>query len=190
MADRPWVVVGLGNPGPDYARTRHNVGFRVLDRLARAVGAGPETAEAGYRVAWGAWGGERLALLRPLTWMNRSGEAVLRFPESAPAGPGRHLVVLDDVSLPFGSLRLRPEGGAGGHRGLASILEALETEAVPRLRLGIGGGDPGRDLRPYVLEPFSEEEEDRIGPWLDRACDCVRALVAEGVDAAMNRFNR
>jgi PTH1 family peptidyl-tRNA hydrolase len=125
-----------------------------------------------------------------MTFMNRSGDALAGSPESAAVPPERHLVLLDDVALPFGSLRLRTGGGAGGHHGLESVLDALGTQEVPRLRLGIGGGDEGRVLREYVLEPFSDEEEKAIGPWLAGASECVRALLGEGADAAMNRFNR
>lgn len=189
MPEESWVVVGLGNPGPVYARTRHNAGFLLLDLLARDLEAGPERDEGPFRTAGAVWKGTRVALIRPLTFMNRSGEALARSPESAAVPPGRHLVLLDDVALPFGSLRLRARGSAGGHRGLESVLETLGTDEVPRLRLGVGGGEAGRDLREYVLEPFSEDEEKGMGPWLAGASECVRVLLTEGVDAAMNRFN-
>lgn len=184
------MVVGLGNPGPAYARTRHNAGFRLLDRLARDLGAGPERDEGVYLTAWAEWGGVRVTLIRPMTFMNRSGDALIRSPESATVPPERHLVLVDDVALPFGSLRLRTAGSAGGHHGLESVLDALGTGEVPRLRMGIGGGDEGRALREYVLEPFSDEEEKAMEPWLAGASECVRALIGEGADAAMNRFNR
>lgn len=188
MPPSPQVVVGLGNPGPRYAPTRHNIGFRLLDRLARDLGAGPETGAGSYRVAWGELEGIRVALLRPMTFMNRSGDAVGALPESALAGPGGHLVVLDDVWLPFGALRFRPAGGPGGHLGLTSVLEALGTDAVPRLRMGVGGADEA-DLADYVLRPFAPEEEDRIQAWLVRASEAVRVHLTEGPAVAMNRFN-
>ncbi len=190
MADPFSVVVGLGNPGPRYERTRHNVGFRLLDRLARETLAGRERREGDCAVAWARMGRERVALVRPLLLMNRSGDALASWPEWALVEPDRRLIAFDDVALPFGALRLRREGSAGGHRGLASVLDRLGTTAVPRLRMGIAGGEAGRDLRDYVLEAFSEEEEAAIGPWLDRAVECVRIFLAEGADAAMNRFNR
>jgi PTH1 family peptidyl-tRNA hydrolase len=121
--------------------------------------------------------------------MNRSGEALLRFPESRAAGPSRHLVVLDDVYLPFGRTRFRTQGRDGGHRGLASILAALGTTGVPRLRLGVGGAPPGRDLADHVLEDFTEGEEAEIPPWLARASEGVRVFLTEGPDVAMSRFN-
>ncbi len=183
------VVVGLGNPGPRYERTRHNIGFRLLDRLAEDLDAGPETEGPGYRVAWARLGTDRVALLKPRTYMNRSGDALLRFPASEEAGPGRHLVVLDDAALPFGTLRFRERGSAGGHRGLESVLDRLGTEDVPRLRLGIGDAERDRDLADHVLEEFSSEEEEAIGDWLKRAGAGVRVFLTEGAAPAMSRFN-
>ena len=189
MSGRIWIVVGLGNPGPRYERTRHNIGFRLLDRLAADLGAGPETDEPGYRVAWAGLGEDRVALVKPMTFMNRSGDALHRFPASAEAGPERHLVVLDDAALPFGAIRFRERGRAGGHRGLASILERLETEEVPRLRLGIGEADGDRSLVDHVLDSFSAAEEREIGEWLERAAAGVRLFLTEGAAPAMSRFN-
>lgn len=183
------VVVGLGNPGSRYARTRHNIGFRLLDVLAREMKAGPERVEVEYRVAWAVDREMRVALLRPTTMMNRSGDALLRFPESVAAGPLGHLVVLDDAALPFGAIRFRARGSAGGHRGLESVLDRLGTEEVPRLRLGVGGAPEGRDLREYVLEPFAPDEEAAIGPWLGAAAEGVRTFLSDGPETAMNRFN-
>jgi len=188
--DAVWVVVGLGNPGPRYHATRHNIGFRLLDLLGSRWGAGKETASNVYRSRSARIGGRDAVLVKPTTFMNRSGEALLRLPESALAGPERHLVVLDDVSLPFGAIRFRVRGSAGGHRGLESVLGALGTPEVPRLRLGVGDGEPGRDLRDHVLEPFSPEEEDALEPWLAGAADGVAVFLSEGPEAAMNRFNR
>jgi peptidyl-tRNA hydrolase, PTH1 family len=182
------VVVGLGNPGRRYARTRHNMGFLLLDRVARELGAGPEADHGDYRVAWADLDGERVALLRPLVFMNRSGEALDRFPESQIAGPEAHLVLMDDVWLPFGTMRFRKQGGAGGHHGLASVLEHLATEAVPRLRLGIGGGEL-EELHEHVLAGFTEDEALLLEPWLVRAGEGVRTFLVEGADVAMTRYN-
>lgn len=190
MADGIWVVVGLGNPGPRYEATRHNIGFRLVDRLAALTRAGAEETGPNYRVRRGRSGETELILVKPMTYMNRSGDALARLPESAAAGAGRHLVVLDDVSLPFGAIRFRPRGSDGGHRGLRSVIDGLGTLEVPRLRLGVGDGDPGRDLAEYVLEPFSSAEEAELEEWLRRAAEGVRAFVDEGPEAAMNRFNR
>ena len=182
------IVVGLGNPGRRYARTRHNMGFLLLDRLATLFRSKPEEDHGSYRVAWAEVAGERVALLRPLTFMNRSGEALGAFPESALAGAEGHIVLLDDVWLPFGTMRFRPRGGAGGHHGLLSVIEHLGTESVPRLRLGIGGGDL-EELHEHVLAGFTPEEEAALEPWLERAGDGVRTFLVEGVDAAMTRYN-
>jgi len=182
------VVVGLGNPGRRYARTRHNMGFLLLDRLAQLFRSGPEEDHGTYRVAWADVAGERVALLRPLVFMNRSGEALDRFPESAAVGAPGHLVLLDDVWLPFGAMRFRKQGGAGGHHGLLSVLERLGTDDVPRLRLGIGGEEL-EELADHVLAGFTPEEEAALDPWLTRAADGVRTFLVEGPDAAMTRYN-
>lgn len=189
MGDRIQVVVGLGNPGPRYQRTRHNIGFRCIDHLARALGAPPERDEGDYLVTRARIREQELALVKPMTFMNRSGEALLRFPDSALAGPGGHLVILDDVWLPFGAIRFRREGGDGGHNGLASVLDGLGTEEVPRLRLGISGAETEEDLADYVLENFSEDEEKSVEEWLAKAIEGVQIFVSEGPDAAMTGFN-
>ena len=183
------VVVGLGNPGARYEGTRHNIGFRLLDRLARDLDAGPEEDAGACRVRPVRWGEERVYLVKPMDFMNRSGEALARLPESEAAGPQGHLVVLDDAWLPFGAIRFRREGGDGGHKGLRSVLQHLGTERVPRLRLGIGGAEVEDDLVEHVLDRFSEEEERGIAPWLERASLGVRVFLEEGADAAMSRFN-
>jgi PTH1 family peptidyl-tRNA hydrolase len=134
-------------------------------------------------------GDDRVALLKPMTYMNRSGDALHRFPASAEAGPARHLVVLDDAALPFGTIRFRERGSAGGHRGLESVLERLGTEEVPRLRLGIGDAGEEDSLVRHVLERFSSEEERAVGDWLQRAGDGVRVFLTEGAAPAMSRYN-
>ena len=182
------IVVGLGNPGRRYARTRHNMGFLLLDHLAKNFRAKREEDHGSYRVAWADVSGERVALLRPLTFMNRSGEALAAFSESAIAGPDGHLVICDDVWLPFGAMRFRKQGGAGGHHGLKSVFEHLGTESVPRLRLGIGGDDLD-ELHEHVLAGFTPEEEAALDPWLTRAGEGVRTFLVEGADAAMTRYN-
>jgi PTH1 family peptidyl-tRNA hydrolase len=190
VAGSSWVLVGLGNPGSRYAPTRHNAGFRLLDRIARDLRAEPDGGGERVRVCRTEWAGSAVALVWPLTYMNRSGEILVELSESAEAGPGRHLVLLDDVALPFGTLRFRTGGSAGGHNGLQSVLDRLGTDQVPRLRLGVGPGDPERDLAEFVLEPFSDEEEQAMDAWLERASEGVRVFIAEGPDEAMTRFNR
>jgi PTH1 family peptidyl-tRNA hydrolase len=141
-------------------------------------------------VAWASWGDRRIALLKPTTYMNRSGDALARFRAGPPVDPGRHLVVLDDVALPFGAIRFRAGGSAGGHRGLQSVIDRLGTSDVPRLRLGVGGALEGVDLADHVLARFTADEEAALEPWLERAVEGVLTFIVEGPEAAMNRFNR
>lgn len=191
------LVVGLGNPGPGYADTRHNVGVRVLERFAARCGAALDAKR--YRSRFGAGalpapqGGEALevGLLAPQTFMNRSGEAVAAALADLPVAEPAHLIVVfDDVDLPFGRLRLRPGGGAGGHRGLADVIERLGRSDFPRLRVGVDRPPPGVDTAAYVLEPFNSDEAARLPDLLERACQALECALREGVLSAMNRFNK
>ena len=183
------LVLGLGNPGSRYARTRHNAGWRVLERLVGRWGASP----AGERGTWRAWHAERAGrsvdLLLPLTFMNASGAALESWRESHALDPAGMLVVVDDVYLPVGSLRLRPAGSSGGHRGLES-LEQVVGRDFARLRLGVGAAADPAGLREHVLDEFDAEEETVVDGALERAADAVECWLAEGSLAAMNRFNR
>jgi PTH1 family peptidyl-tRNA hydrolase len=185
------LIVGLGNPGPRYARTRHNAGFRVLDAVAARVRAGPPESRFAGRFVECSLAGEPVGLLAPETWMNRSGEAVAQALAALPvADPAADLlVVVDDADLPLGRLRLRARGSSGGHNGLADVLERLATDAVPRLRFGIGRPEAPRDTVDWVLEPFAAAEEALLAQALPRAADAVACFVAEGIAPAMNRFN-
>lgn len=183
------LVLGLGNPGPRYARTRHNVGWRVLERLVGRWGATP----AGVCDDWRAWRSERAAgsvdLLQPLRYMNASGAALEAWRECHALDPAGMLVVVDDVYLPVGRLRLRASGSSGGHRGLESLEQVVGSDFA-RLRIGVGAaGDPAA-LREHVLDEFDVEEETVVDETLERAADAVECWVAEGSLAAMNRFNR
>lgn len=189
FVSRPFLLVGLGNPGPQYEKTRHNVGFRMLDQLADAFAAGPEEDGPGYRLSRAQFEETDLVLVRPLTYMNRSGEALDRIPESAIAGPERHLIMIDDISLPFGAIRFRARGSSGGQKGLASVLQHLGTEEVPRLRLGVGDRDRETDLRDYVLEGFSVQEEKLIEPWLNKAVEGVKTMLSHSIQKAMSLYN-
>jgi PTH1 family peptidyl-tRNA hydrolase len=185
------LVVGLGNPGPEYEATRHNVGFQVVERLAarRAIALRRE------RRLHGRWGvgrvaGAETALLAPETWMNRSGEAVVAALDAHPLDPASELlVVYDDLDLPFGRLRLRPRGGAGGHNGLGDVLERLGRDDFARLRFGIGRPPPDVDPVDYVLAPWTADEARALDARLDAACDAIELAFAEGVAYAMNRVN-
>lgn len=183
------LVVGLGNPGPRYAQTRHNVGFMVLDLLAGAIAAswGEEPYEA--LLARGRWAGLDVYLLKPLTFMNLSGRAVAEACRRLRVAPAEIAVVHDDLDLPVGRLRLRRRGSAGGHRGVASVIAAVGTEEFGRVKIGIGRPPEGLTAADYVLQPFGREERPVVDQVLDRACRAVLTLLAEGYDAAMNRFN-
>ena len=186
------MLIGLGNPGHNYHETRHNIGFRVIQRLAEQhkVSVVEKLSSPDGRPA-GVYGdcevaGQRVRLLMPLTMMNESGEALrgLREPSDS------LMVICDDVNLPLGVLRMRAEGGAGGHNGLISCLQALGTEAVPRLRLGVGVQPLPSDLREFVLGRFSGAERPQVGRMLEQAAEACETWVREGIQTAMNRYNR
>lgn len=184
------VVLGLGNPGPEYADTRHNVGWWLLDHLARRWSAGPFERARSMESA-SAWvGGEEVRLVKPLTYVNRSGLVARALATEVDAGRDL-LVVVDDAALPPGSARLRVRGSAGGHNGLLSIEGALGTQAYPRLRVGVGAPPPGMDLADWVLSPFdAPEDEDQVLAILPRLAEGVEAWVHEELDRAMNVTNR
>lgn len=184
-------MVGLGNPGPEYEATRHNAGFRVVERLASRCGVALRREKALHgRFGTGRIAGEPTGLLAPETWMNRSGRAIEAVLEAHPLDPATELIVVyDDLDLPFGRLRLRPSGGAGGHNGLGDIQERLGRSDFARLRFGIGRPPPGVDPVEYVLAPWSADEAAALGARLDAACDAIELALAEGVAHAMNRVN-
>jgi PTH1 family peptidyl-tRNA hydrolase len=182
------AIVGLGNPGARYRGTYHNIGFDVVDELARrlevAFGSGPGDALVARRRA-----PADVLLVKPLTFMNLSGRAVGALQRFYKIEVADLLVVFDDVHLPTGRLRLRPGGGAGGHNGLKSILECLGSDAVPRLRVGVGRGDPRRDLASHVLARVPAEEAAVLRDAAVLAADAVEVFIASGIQEAMNRFN-
>lgn len=183
------LVAGLGNPGPAYHGTRHNVGFQVVALLAENLGI--RLGREGFRSVWGqgAVAGDTLVLCQPLTYMNRSGTAVVPLLDHLRLEPWQLLVVYDDLDLPVGKLRLRPQGGSGGHRGLASIIRALGEESFPRLRIGIGSPPPGMAAADYVLSPFHAREVAAMEAVVEFAARGVEMVVEEGVLRAMNRIN-
>ena len=183
------LIVGLGNPGDRYRRTRHNVGFLVVDELAARTGArsGREDAEAW--VMESELGGEPCLLAKPLTFMNRSGAAVAALMEGHRVSPADLVVVVDDVALDLGTLRVRERGTHGGHNGLRSILDVLATDEWARVRVGIRKGELPEDLADYVLAEFPAEDVLVVQESVGLAADAVSTVVAQGVTAAMNRFN-
>ena len=185
------VVIGLGNPGPRYDATRHNVGWWVADRLAYDWDCGPFRREGRASVSEGLVGDVPVRLMKPTTFMNRSGLALrtLRDIENFDASEDL-LVVIDDAALDVGRVRFRPEGGAGGHNGLKSVAGALRSNEYARLRIGVGQKPEGEDLSDWVLSPMPEEDEEVVVALLPALTEAVEAWVNEGVEAAMNRFNR
>ena len=179
------TVFGLGNPTDRYARTRHNVGFMVVDLLARKRRVNFRHVPGRF-VARTEFAGRPLCLVKPLLYMNESGVPVR---EHLAQEPDDFLVVCDDLALPFGRLRLRARGSDGGHKGLGSIIYHLETEAFARLRIGIDPTPEGVDGADYVLEPFSDAQQEQLARFLDRAADACLAVASDGIAAAMNRFN-
>jgi PTH1 family peptidyl-tRNA hydrolase len=180
------LVVGLGNPGPEYQWTRHNVGFLVLDRVAARAGSVWEKS-AKWTAHWSRLGDA--FLLKPATFMNHSGEAVAAFADFYKIDPKEILIVLDDTALPLGRLRIRHIGGSGGHNGLSSVIMHLGTDYLPRLRLGVGAA-PQEGSTDYVLGNFFEEERPVIAAAVDRAADAVKCAIDNGLVSAMNTFNK
>jgi len=180
-------VVGLGNPGERYRRTRHNVGYMVVDTLSK--GATPGREQDGAWVAPAELGGEPALLVKPLTFMNRSGVPLASLLSSHQGNPQDLLVVLDDVALELGTLRIRERGSHGGHNGLRSIIDVVGSDEFPRIRVGIRQGDLPDDLAEYVLSDFPEEQVLVVQEMVGQAADAAECLVREGAAAAMNRFN-
>jgi len=183
------LIVGLGNPGRKYARNRHNAGFLAVDRLARRHGLSFARQKGKAKIAEGRIAGQRAILAKPQTYMNLSGEAVAALVRFFKIPADRVLVVYDDLDLPLARLRLRPDGGSGGHKGLKSIAERLGTQAFPRLRIGIGRPVHG-DPMDFVLQDFTVEEWIDMDGALDRAASAIEHWLAHGIDAAMNVFNQ
>jgi peptidyl-tRNA hydrolase, PTH1 family len=183
------VIVGLGNPGSQYAGTRHNVGWLVMDQLAERAGwTGRGRRRDDSNVVMGRFRGLDVTLVKPLTYMNESGKAVRKVLAREHAPLGDLLIVADDFALPFGKLRFREGGSGGGHNGLGSIIEELGTEKFSRLRVGIG--DPGRNGRDHVLSKFEPDERQRLDELLDAAADAVEAWARDGTSKAANGFNK
>ena len=184
--------MGLGNPGPEYDRTRHNAGFVLADRLASRWQLGQYRRVDRAREARGTWQGTPVAVLKPQTYMNRSGAAVGPLRNLPEFDPSNHLLILvDDVALPVGRFRLRGAGSAGGHNGLKSIEGTLQRQDYSRLRIGVGPAPPGLDdLADFVLDEFTPEEQKAIESLLDPMSEAVECWIENGIEKAMSRFNR
>jgi peptidyl-tRNA hydrolase, PTH1 family len=184
------IIVGLGNPGPQYRNTRHNLGFEVLDALARRLNTGFTREKHQGQLGEAVWSGEKLLLVKPLTFMNRSGDCVAAVVRNKVDTPADVLVVVDEVNLPLGTLRLRAGGSAGGHNGLKSLIERLGTQDFPRLRMGMGDGRAGGALADYVLARFHPDEFPVVKEMIDKGVEAVLSWVSEGAGPAMSKFNR
>ena len=186
------LIVGLGNTGAEYSDTRHNVGFMVADALVERWRVSDQ-----WREKFGALviktlvagGDEQVIVMKPLTFMNLSGQAVSSVAGFYKIEPADIFVVTDDVALPLGRLRARREGGAGGHNGLKSIIQSMATQAFPRMRVGVGRGDNRRDLADHVLGRFDADERDTVSAAVLRAADATEVFISEGIERVMNTFN-
>jgi PTH1 family peptidyl-tRNA hydrolase len=181
-------VVGLGNPGPRYSKTRHNIGFLVVEELAARIGAA-FSDQSRYRIARGSIKGAKAVLMEPITFMNLSGDAVVFGMRRIGFEPSELILIHDDLDLPVGRVKLRIGGGAGGHKGVLSVIERTGEREFLRVKIGIGK-EPGTETEHYVLQKFSPEEHKLIKEAVITAADAVEAAIAEGAEAAMNRFNR
>ena len=180
------LIVGLGNPGPKYRETRHNVGFAVVDELARRGGVAFESAPLDALIA--KWRLRETLLAKPMTFMNASGEAVGGLVRYFKIEPADLLIVVDEVQLPLAKLRTRARGSAGGHNGLKSIVEHLGDEFA-RLRIGVGRGDARRDLADHVLAKFEKDEALEVERMIARAADAAEMFITSGIEAVMNHYN-
>jgi PTH1 family peptidyl-tRNA hydrolase len=183
------LIAGLGNPGPEYAATRHNIGFIVVDHLAAQFRSPweksvPQAREEALSAKCGA-----VLLVKPLTFMNRSGYPIFAVAQFYKIEPQQILIVLDDFALPLGQLRLRSKGGPGGHHGLESVIVQFGTEEIPRLRVGIGAA-PREDWADYVLSRFFDEEKSIVTMTIDRAVEALKCAIDKGLVSAMNTFNK
>ena len=185
-----WLIVGLGNPGKEYVRTRHNCGFRALDILADQLGCKVDKGKFQGLYGQCSYRGRKLLLLKPQTYMNRSGRSVVQLSAYFNVPPQRIIVMFDDISLDPGRLRIRSDGSAGGHNGIKSIIEQLGSQDFPRVKIGVGSKPtPEYDLADWVLSSFSAQEEQALKPALERAADAALCILEHGVPEAANRFN-
>lgn len=183
------LIVGLGNPGAEYMDTRHNVGFEVVDNLAKKLNISFEPDNGLYQKGEGRFKGQSVVLIKPTTYMNRSGRAVSKALAVTGFEKQECLVCYDDINLEPGTIRLRPAGSAGGHNGISNIIEKLQTDAFPRLRIGVGNDFPRGKQADYVLSPFTPEQRREIDEVIDLASDAILAFLRGGIDLAMNEFN-
>ena len=185
-----WLIVGLGNPGKEYERTRHNAGFRAIDVLADSLGCKIDKGKFQGLYGQCNYNGIKLYLLKPLTYMNLSGRSVLQLSSYFNIPPQRIIVMFDDISLPPGRLRIRSEGSAGGHNGIKSIIQEVGSQEFPRVKIGVGAKPhPEMDLADWVLSTFSSQEEKALSVSLKNAAEAALCIIDKGVPEASNRYN-
>lgn len=185
-----WLIVGLGNPGKEYVRTRHNCGFRAIDILAEKLGCKIDKGKFQGLYGQVAYNGKKLYLLKPQTYMNLSGRSVLQLSAYFSIPPQRIIVMFDDISLAVGRLRVRADGSAGGHNGIKSLISELGSQDFPRVKIGVGAKpEPERDLADWVLSSFSTSEEKALSAALNNAGDAALSIIDHGIQETANRYN-
>jgi len=184
-----YLVTGLGNPGRSYAKTRHNAGFMLVDRMAEEAGQVFEPAGKHSLTCTVQRNQEDIVLAKPQTYMNLSGNSVRELLESYPVTLPKVLIVFDDLALPFGTIRIRRSGGSSGNQGMESVIEALGTNQIPRLRIGIGSDSPPRDCSDFVLAPFSRAELKALDEILDHSVRAVDSILSAGIEQTMGLYN-
>ena len=185
-----YTIFGLGNPGREYEATRHNTGFRVIDKLASDYNINMGKFKLRSFMGEGNIGGEKVILVKPQTFMNLSGEAVASYIRFYKPEADKIIIVYDDASLPLGAVRIRREGSAGGHNGTKSIISCLGTDIFTRVKVGIGEKPSGWELSDYVLSKFGKDDEPLILSGIDKAALAVRLIITDGIDYAMNKSNQ
>ena len=185
-----WLIVGLGNPGREYEKTRHNAGFRAIDALADSLGCKIDRMKFQGLYGQTTYNGKKLMLLKPQTFMNLSGRSVLQLSAYFNIPPQRIIVMFDDISLAPGRLRIRADGSAGGHNGIKSIIAEVGSQNFPRVKIGVGAKpNPEFDLADWVLSTFSAQEEKALGPAIERAADAALCIMEKGIAEASNRYS-
>lgn len=189
-SENTWLIVGLGNPGPEYAKTRHNIGFRCLDIVADKLGCAIDKGKFQGLYGVTSYHGNKVYLLKPLTYMNLSGRSVLQLSAYFQIPPERIIVLFDDISLEPGRMRVRSNGSAGGHNGIKSIIQELGSQDFPRVKIGVGAKPhPDFDLADWVLSPFTASEEKALAVSLENGARAVLTILEEGVSQAANAYN-
>jgi PTH1 family peptidyl-tRNA hydrolase len=188
-SEQNWLIAGLGNPGLRYEKTRHNLGFMLVDLLAQAAQTQVKREECRSLIGRAEIENEKVELVKPQTFMNLSGEAISCLLKKENRSAEKLIIIIDDLALPFGTIRLRASGSAGGHNGLNSVIECLKTQDLIRLRIGIQPEHPVNDTKNFVLEKFSKMENATIEKVLEKSADAIRAVIKDGIEKAMAQFN-